>query len=102
MKTLKSTCAFLLTAALLGLAGCASSGGGGNSYFDDAATTVRVKRAIYNDPSLKVMDISVTTEDGVVVLGGTVKNRGQGVKAVQVARKVEGVKQVKNELKVEK
>ncbi|HEX6265450.1 MAG TPA: BON domain-containing protein [Burkholderiales bacterium] len=101
MKTPKSTCALLLAAALLGLAGCASTGGG-DSFFDEAATTMRVKQAIYNDPSLKVMDISVTTEDGVVTLNGTVKNRGQGVKAVQVARKVEGVKRVRNELKVGK
>ena len=98
---MKKAMAAFLTAALLGLTGCASTGGG-NSYFDDAATTMRVKKAIYDDPSLKVMDVSVTTVDGVVELSGTVKNRGQGVKAVQVARKVEGVKRVKSELKVAK
>ncbi|HEY9530396.1 MAG TPA: BON domain-containing protein [Burkholderiales bacterium] len=90
----------LLATMALGLAGCASPGG--TSYFDDAGTTVRVKRAIYDDPSLKVMDISVTTVDGVVELSGKVKSRGQGVKAVQVARKVEGVKRVNNQLAVEK
>lgn len=98
---MKKAMAAILAAALLGLTGCASTGGG-NSYFDDAATTMRVKKAIYDDPSLKVMDVSVTTVDGVVELSGTVKNRGQGVKAVQVARKVEGVKRVKSELKVAK
>ena len=90
----------LLAAAALGLAGCASPGG--TSYFDDASTTMRVKRAIYDDPLLKVMDISVTTVDGVVELAGKVKSRGQGLKAVQVARKVEGVKRVSNQLAVEK
>ncbi len=95
----KTWAVFLATAALV-LAGCASPGG--TSYFDDASTTMRVKRAIYNDPSLKVMDISVTTVDGVVELSGTVKNRGQSVKAIQVARKVEGVKRVSNQLTVEK
>jgi len=37
-----------------------------------------------------------------VELSGKVKSRGQGVKAVQVARKVEGVKRVNNQLAVEK
>ena len=97
---MKATLAALLAAALLGLAGCASPGG--TSFFDDASTTMKVKKAIYNDPSLKVMDISVTTVDGVVELSGTVKNRGQGVKAVQAARKVEGVKRVSNQLTVAK
>jgi osmotically-inducible protein OsmY len=97
---MKATLAALLAAAVLGLAGCASPGG--TSFFDDASTTMKVKKAIYNDPSLKVMDISVSTVDGVVELSGTVKSRGQGVKAAQVARKVEGVKRVSNQLTVQK
>jgi osmotically-inducible protein OsmY len=97
---MKATLAALLAAAVLGLAGCASPGG--TSFFDDASTTMKVKKAIYDDPSLKVMDISVSTVDGVVELSGTVKSRGQGVKAAQVARKVEGVKRVSNQLTVAK
>lgn len=88
----------LAAAALLGLAGCASPGG--NSYVDDAMVTARVKKAIYNEPGLKVTDVSVTTEDGVVSLSGMVKSRAERNKATEVARKVEGVKRVKNELKV--
>ena len=91
-----------IVAALFGLAGCASSGGkDGNSYFDDAAITMRVKKAIYNEPNLKVMDVSVTTVNGVVELSGSVKSRGEKVKVGNVARKVEGVKMVKNELVVQ-
>jgi hyperosmotically inducible protein len=48
------------------------------------------------------MDISVTTEASVVTLSGSVKSRGQRAKAIAVARKVEGVKLVKDELKIEK
>ena len=97
---MKRTCALLLAAALIGLTGCASTGG--NSFFDEASTTAKVKKAIYDDPSLKVMDISVSTEDGVVALSGTVKNRGQRNKAALVASRVEGVKKVKNELQIAK
>ena len=100
MNALKRTCALLLAAALVGLAGCASPGG--TSFFDDASTTAKVKQAIYNDPALKVMNISVSTEDSVVSLSGTVKTRTERARAIQAARKVEGVKRVKDELKIEK
>jgi len=100
MNKLNRSCAALLAAVVLGLAGCASSGGG-NSYFDDAMVTARVKKAIYNEPALKVTDISVTTEGNVVSLEGSVKSRAERVKAAEVARKVEGVKRVRNELKVQ-
>jgi osmotically-inducible protein OsmY len=100
MNKLNRSFAALIAAVVLGLAGCASSGGG-NSYFDDAMVTARVKKAIYNEPSLKVTDISVSTEGSVVALEGSVKSRAERLKAAAVARKVEGVKRVKNELKVQ-
>jgi len=100
MNKLKHRFALVIAAALLGLAGCATSGGG-NSFFDDAATTARVKKAIFNEPTLKMMDVSVTTEDGVVNLSGTVKSKAERSKATALATKVEGVKKVKNDLKVE-
>ena|SRR5256884_9085790 len=99
MIKLKHRFALVTAAALLGLAGCASTGG--NTFFDDAATTMRVKKAIFNDPSLQVMNISVTTEAGVVDLSGTVKSKAERSRASAVATKVEGVKKVKNDLKVE-
>jgi osmotically-inducible protein OsmY len=99
MIKLKHRFALAIAAALLGLAGCASPGG--TSFIDDAAVTMRVKKAIYNEPSLKVMNIGVATEDGVVDLTGTVKSKAERTKATAVASKVEGVKRVKNDLKVE-
>ena len=98
MHKLNRTLAAIAAIALVGLAGCASPGG--TSYVDDAMVTARVKKAIYNEPSLKVSEVSVTTEDGVVSLSGMVKTRAERSKATDVARKVEGVKRVKNELKV--
>jgi osmotically-inducible protein OsmY len=89
----------IVVAAALALPGCASTSGG-NSFFDDAAITTRVKKAIYNEPSLKVGDISVKTDDKVVQLSGSVKSRAEHRKAGEVAGKVEGVKRVKNDLAV--
>ena len=100
MKTLKLSFAAAFCAAVLGLTGCASTPGK-NNYFDDAMVTARVKKAIYNEPSLKVTDISVKTENAVVSLSGAVKNKNDRTKAAEVARHVEGVKLVKNELKVD-
>jgi osmotically-inducible protein OsmY len=100
MKTLKLSFAAVFSAAVLVLAGCASTPGH-NNYFDDAMVTARVKKAIYNEPALKVIDISVTTDNAVVSLSGAVKSRSERTKAAEVARHVEGVKLVKNELKVQ-
>jgi osmotically-inducible protein OsmY len=100
MNNLKRGFAVAFYAAVLGLAGCASTPGQ-NNYFDDAMVTARVKKAIYNEASLKVTDISVKTENAVVSLSGAVKNRNERTRAAEVARHVEGVKLVKNELKVD-
>jgi osmotically-inducible protein OsmY len=98
MKKLNRTLALFAAALLVGLAGCASTGA--DKFFDDAMVTARVKKAIYDDPALKVTDISVSTENSVVTLSGTVKTRAERTKAADVARHVEGVKQVRNGLKV--
>ena len=96
MNLLKRTTTLLIVTLVLGTAGCAGTGG----FFNDAAITARVKTAIFNEPELKTMDISVSTEENVVHLSGTVKSRAERAKAIQVARKVEGVKAVKTELVV--
>jgi len=100
MNTLKRSLALAFCAAVLGLAGCASTPGQ-NTYLDDSMVTARVKKAIYNEPSLKVNDISVKTDNAVVSLSGAVKSRTERTRAAEVARHVEGVKLVKNELRID-
>ena len=97
MRSIKQT-GLLLTFTLLLATGCATTG----DFLGDTRTTTRVKSAIYSEPELKVMSIHVSTEEGVVTLSGTVKTKAERTKAVQVARKVEGVKQVKNDLTLER
>jgi osmotically-inducible protein OsmY len=98
MNQLNRKLMVLASVALLGLAGCASKGG--SNFFSDARVTASVKKAIYNEPSLKVTAISVSTEGSVVSLSGSVKTPRERTRAAEVARNVEGVKRVKNELKV--
>lgn len=68
-----------------------------------AALTTKVKTALAKDEGLKTMtSIDVDSKDGVVTLKGKVDSADMKKKAGDIAKKVGGVKSVKNELKVEK
>jgi len=59
-----------------------------------------VKTAILNEPSLKVAQINVETFKGVVQLSGFVDSADAARKAVEVARAVKGVTDVKNDTRI--
>ena len=67
-------------------------------YFDDSVLTTKVKSAIVADPKLKSLQISVETFKGVVQLSGFVNSSAAANRAVELARRVRGVKQVNNSL----
>lgn len=69
-------------------------------YVDDTVITSKVKAEIFNEPSLKSAEINVETFKGVVQLSGFVSSRAAADKAVSVARGVDGVKSVKNDMVV--
>jgi len=71
-----------------------------SEYTSDAVVTTKVKAAIVAEPSISALQISVETNEGVVRLGGTVDTPEQSDTATRVARGVEGVRQVENEIKV--
>jgi hyperosmotically inducible protein len=62
--------------------------------------TTRVKSAILNEPDLKVAEINVETFKGVVQLSGFVASRAAATRAVDVTRQVEGVKSVKDDMRI--
>jgi len=94
--------ALLLGFALVVAAGCASTAKqeGTGEYVDDSVITAKVKAAILNEPSLKVAEINVETFKGVVQLSGFVKSQADINKATEVARRVGGVKDVKNDIRL--
>ena|SRR5687768_15489590 len=96
MDLLKRSRILLILSLLLAVTGCATTGG----FFGDAAITARVKTAIFNEPELKVMKVSVATDNKVVHLSGSVKSRAERARVIQVARKVDGVKAVKSDLQL--
>ena len=69
---------------------------------DDSIITTKVKAALLADSGVKSSDIGVVTRDGQVQLSGFVENQGQIDRATEVARGVEGVKNVINEMAVKK
>ncbi len=68
--------------------------------YDDATISTRVKTALLNDPDIGALKIDVSTAQGVVTLSGEARTRGEEEKAVQLARKTPGVKDVRSALKV--
>jgi hyperosmotically inducible protein len=69
---------------------------------DDGIVTARVKAAFVADASVKSLDIAVATRKGEVQLSGFVDNQGQIDHAIEVARGIEGVRSVSNQMSVKK
>ncbi len=61
---------------------------------DDSVITTKVKAEFISDPIIKSFDIGVVTRDGEVQLSGFVEDQIQVDRAIEVARGVEGVKNV--------
>jgi osmotically-inducible protein OsmY len=91
-------------AAALGVAGCASSPETKRSageFTDDAALTAKVKTAIATDVGARAASsINVETYKGVVQLSGFVDSQDMATRAVDAAKKVSGVKTLKNDLRL--
>lgn len=68
---------------------------------DDATTTTRVKTALLNDPAVGGLRIDVDTFKGVVTLSGRVKSDAEKAQAITLARRIDGVTEVKDALQVE-
>jgi osmotically-inducible protein OsmY len=92
---------FLLAVTLLApllLAACGKTVG---ETIDDATVTTRVKTSLLNDPDVGGMRIDVDTFKGIVTLSGRVKTKEEETKAIALARKIGGVKEVKSTLTVQ-
>ena len=65
---------------------------------DDAAITTKVKAALLADDQVKGTQINVDTNGGTVKLTGTVDSQAQVQRAVEVAKGINGVQKVDNNL----
>jgi osmotically-inducible protein OsmY len=98
----------LATAALAGLGACASSEDRSSrrstgEFTDDAALTAKVKSAIATDAGARTAAaVNVDTYRGVVQLTGFVDSEEQATRAVSAAKKVQGVRSVKNDIRLKR
>jgi hypothetical protein len=67
---------------------------------DDIAITTSIQAKLFQDPSLKMQDVQVSTQDGVVTLTGTVQTQDQQAAVDRIASLEPGVVKVIDSLSV--
>jgi osmotically-inducible protein OsmY len=96
-------CFGLLTAAVVTTTtGCAGDkyNRSTGQYIDDKSLTMRVKHALSDNPEYKFDDVNVDVFRGTVQLNGFVNTSDQKSKAEDIAKNVQGVNNVVNNLSV--
>ena len=93
-----------LTAAALATAACSATRTqrAPGEHVDDAVLLTSVKTALTRDKTAHARDINVEVNRGIVQLNGFVDNANEKSQATIVAGRVEGVKEVRNNLMVQK
>jgi osmotically-inducible protein OsmY len=94
--------ATIAAVAMLGTAGCAVTRGQETvgAYIDDATITTQIKGRFIENTNVDAASIKVETLNGTVMLSGFAKNATEKSTAETIARGVNGVKSVKNEITV--
>lgn len=70
------------------------------AYVDDATITTQIKSRFIENKDVDAASIKVETLNGTVMLSGFAKNATEKVTAEAIARRVNGVKSVRNEIAV--
>ncbi len=98
MMSKPSTLAVCVLALLMNAAAQAEKSAG--EHVDDSTMTARVKMALLEESASDAIDINVETSMGVVQLAGFVDSEKVKSKAGQIAKDVDGVRDVSNRLTV--
>ena len=73
------------------------------AYVKDSMITTKVKTALAKEKMSSLVKVHVDTDDkGIVYLGGTAPTKADADKAAQIAKGVDGVVSVKNNIKIKK
>jgi osmotically-inducible protein OsmY len=102
MKIRTTSIAAAIALTLVTAAGCAVTRGQqtAGAYIDDTAITASVKTRMLDDERVAGTSVTVETLNGTVMLSGFAKSQAEKDAAVSIARKVDGVRAVKNEITV--
>jgi osmotically-inducible protein OsmY len=95
-------CLGLSTAAVATFTGCAGNryDRSTGQYVDDKSLTVRVHDALRDNPDYKFDGVNVDVFRGAVQLSGFVNTSDQKSQAADIAKSVQGVKDVENNITV--
>jgi len=95
---------FVVLMLIVSFVACASTSRkeGTGEYVDNSVITGKIKSQLAADDFLRSFDISVETYKGTVQLSGDVDSQNAVDRAGQIARGVEGVRSVKNNLRVKR
>lgn len=89
----------LIAAVLAACAGSPTRESTGE-YLDDTLITSKVKARFVESKDVSAAAVNVETFKGIVQLSGFANSAGERMKAEELARGVEGVKQVKNDIRL--
>lgn len=95
--------AMVSAVALLTVSGCAVTRDQQTvgAYIDDTTITTQIKSRFFEDKGVAGTSISVETLNGIVLLSGFAKSTTEKLTAESIARKVNGVRSVRNEIVVQ-
>jgi len=89
----------IVFASVLGCAGSPTQESTGE-YVSDSWITTKVKAALVDDQQVKATEVNVETFKGVVQLSGFVISQAAMNQAVYRARGIQGVTDVKNDMRI--
>src|SRR5688572_18705904 len=92
----------LMLGASLVSVGCSSTPTSASTgqQIDDTTITTKVKAKMVDDPAVSALNIKVETFKGTVQLSGFANNATEVNRAVEIARGTDGVKSVKNDIRL--
>lgn len=104
MNVITRSAAVFTLAAGIALSGCNVFRGESTpgQYVDDVAITTKVKAKLLDSDNVDGLDVNVDSTNGKVTLSGWASSDAEARKATQLAREVEGVRSVDNQLKVKR
>ncbi len=102
MKQFQRLSILILALVFVSVLGCAGSPTHESTgeYVTDSWITTKVKAALVEDQQVKATEVNVETFKGAVQLSGFVSSNAAMNQAVYVARGIQGVTSVKNDMRI--
>src|ERR1700752_5359294 len=72
-----------------------------NNYLDDKVTAARILQMLHSQSDYRYSAVQVAVTNGIVLLGGSVTTPLQRAKAAELARTINGVRDIRNNIVVQ-